>query len=894
MPSFHSITHQAALDELKSGGQKGLPSGEAARRLLEHGYNELKEAPKKGLLAMFFEQFTDLLVVILIIAAVISGFLGEWIDAGAIIAIVILNAVVGLVQDYRAEKALDALKKMVAPTARVVRDGVEKRIAARELVPGDVIILEAGDQVPADCRLLESMSLQLSEATLTGESAPVGKDAEAVFKEKTAVADRDNSVFLGTIVTRGIGRAVVTATGMRTEFGKIASQVQAVEEELTPLQQKLEVVGKRLAQASLAIVAVVFVVGVARGFPLVDMFLTSVSLAVAAVPEGLPAIVTITLALGVQRMAGRNAIMRKLRAVETLGSADVIATDKTGTLTRNEMTVRKLFFSGAELDVTGTGYALNGGFQTSGQKFDTGDDGFIQFLRAGALCTSARLESSGHGVANVIGDPTEGALLVLGEKAGVGKDGELRQYKRVYELPFESERKMMSTIHAHGSKRYAFVKGAPETVLDHADRILTGGKVRKMTLADKKLLLAKNNEFASKALRVLAVAYREVPKAAKYSDKQVEQKLIFLGIVGMIDPPREEVKSAIALCKTAGIRVVMVTGDNPLTAGAIARELGLPVGLKPWTGLELDELADKEFEETVLANNVFARVSPEHKLRIVGALKKHGHVVAMTGDGVNDAPALKKADIGIAMGITGTDVTKEASDMVLADDNFASIVNAVREGRIIYDNIVKSIYYLLTCNVGEIIAIFVATLLGWPMPLLPIQILWMNLVTDGLPALALGMDPEEPGVMDRQPRSRNEEILSPSNGAYLLAIGSIIAIGTLGLFAFELFVDHSSLEKARSMAFSTIIFFQFFHALNSRSRTSSLFSIGVFKNKLLWLAIFAGIVLQVLITQTSILEAVFKVEPLSLLEWGTVIAVSSSVFVIYELWKYFKRRGTVG
>ncbi len=887
MPFFHSVSAEEALKKLQSDSRIGLTGGEAAARLSRYGANALIETRRKSLLSLFLEQFTDFLVIILIAAAVVSGFLGEWLDAGAILAIVVLNAVVGFVQEYKAEQALEALKKMVAPQARVLRDGGEKKISARELVPGDIVFLEAGDQIPADCRLLEAMSLQVSEAALTGESTPISKDAGVALAEKTAVADRKNSVFMGTVITRGIGRAVVAATGMQTEFGKIAQQVQSVEEEATPLQQKLEAVGRRLAQAALAIVVIVFALGVWRGFPLIEMFLTSVSLAVAAVPEGLPAIMTITLAIGVQRMARRNAIIRKLRAVETLGSANVICTDKTGTLTRNEMTVRKVFFDGREIDVSGAGYSTRGQFTAGGKQFAAGSEDFKLFLRAVALCTSANLEERGNSVA-VLGDPTEGALVVLAAKAGVVKQQELKRFHKAYELPFESERKMMSVICEHEEGRFAFVKGAPETIVGKCEKLLVDGKEKPISEADKKIILQKNNEFASQALRVLAVAYRPVPVQRDYQFEQVEQKLVFLGLAGMIDPPREEAKQAIALCKSAGIRVIMVTGDNPLTAQAIASELGMS-GVRAVTGLELDEMSDAEFGQLVLSTSVFARVSPEHKLRIVGALKNLGHVVAMTGDGVNDAPALKKADIGIAMGITGTDVSKEASDMVLADDNFASIVNAVEEGRIIYDNIVKSIYYLLSCNIGEILAVFAATLLSWPLPLVPIQILWMNLVTDGLPALALGMDAEEPGVMRRPPRDKREEILDGRNAAYFLAIGFLMAVGTLALFQYEL-LQGSGLEKARSIAFSTIILFQLFHALNSRSRVHSLFSIGVFRNKLLWLAFLAALVLQIVITQTDVLESVFKTQAMSLTEWLLSIAVASSVFWLYEAWKYVKRR----
>ncbi len=898
---FHSLSPASALGELGSDAFMGLSQGQAAERLDRYGPNELVQARKRTLLQMFLEQFADLLVAVLIVAALVSGFLGEWLDAVAILAIVFLNAVVGFVQEYKAEAALEALKKMVAPQARVLRDGREQRISARELVPGDLILLEAGDRVPADARLLESMSLEAGESVLTGESMPVSKDAGLVLKQEAAMAERKNLVFMGTFVTRGLGKAVVTATGMQTEFGKIAAQVQSVEEEPTPLQAKLEAVGKRLAQAALLIVVAVFAVGLWRGFPLVEMFVTSVSLAVAAVPEGLPAVMTIALAIGVQRMAKRNAVVRKLRAAEALGSASVICTDKTGTLTRNEMTVRRVFFNGSDILVSGVGYSRRGDFTCVGKPFNSAARGFPLFLRAAALRTSAELDELADEEQKVLGDPTEGALLVLAAKGGLTKQAELDRLAKVYELPFESERKMMSVVYeavGHSGRvrgRVAFVKGAPEAVLSKCDRMLVGGKERLLTPGKKRLILQKNDEYASEALRVLAIAYKpEVPKARKYGFASVEQKLVFLGLAAMIDPPREEAKQALALCREAGIRVMMITGDNPVTAQAIAFELGMGEGSRPKavTGPQIDGLGEDEFEQVVRTTNVFARVSPEHKLRIVSALKKQGAVVAMTGDGVNDAPALKKADIGIAMGITGTDVSKEAADMVLADDNFATIVAAVEEGRVIYANILKTVYFLLSCNLGELGVVFAAAVLSLPLPLLPIQILWMNLVTDGLPALALGVDSPEPNVMRAKPRPKGEEILSKHQVPYLLATAFIIAFGTLALFTAALGAG-AGLGKARTIAFTAIVAFELFHALNSRSRTHSLFSPGIFRNKLLWLAFVSALVLQVLIVSLPAGQAFFGTQALSLAEWALVLVASSSVLWLYEAWKWHKRRSVL-
>ncbi len=904
--SFHSLDWQQALRQLSSS-EKGLNSEEAKKRLEQHGPNQLKEAPKKPLYVAFLEEFKESVVLLLIAAGVITFLIGEHLDSAAIFAIVVLNAIFGFIQEYRAEKAIDALKKMLAPLAKVVRDGAVQQIPARELVPGDVVVLEAGDQVPADCRLIEAQMLSLVEAPLTGESSSVSKSASITLAENTFLAERKNLVFAGTSAARGNGRAVVFATGMETEFGKIAGQVQQTQEEQTPLARKLEALGKKLSVVAVALVALIFVAGIARGLELFPMFLTAVSLAVAAVPEGLPAIVTITLAIGVQRMIHRNAIIRKLHAVETLGSADIICTDKTGTLTRNEMTVRSVFFDSREISVEGSGYEVKGGFFEAGgasgyepAHYSPAPE-FELFLRASSLCTTAELRRTENGVV-AVGDGTEISLVVLAAKGGVDKVSQLSLFPKVAEIPFESERKMMSTVHANaagslvgGSGKFAvFCKGAPETLLENCTRAYWGGEFVQLTPAIRKSISLKTDQLASRGLRVLAIATRHLDSLdGSISPENIERELVFLGLVAMNDPPREQVKGAIALCKSAGIRVIMITGDNPLTASSIAQEIGISSNGSVLTGADLDSLNEAQLSDALGTVSVLARVSPAHKLRVVSALQRAGHIVAMTGDGVNDAPALKKADIGVAMGVTGTDVSKEASDMVLVDDNFASIVSAAEEGRTIFDNIGKSISYLLSCNSGELLTVFAATIFSWPLPLLPIQILWMNLVTDGLPALALGMEPAEPDVMTRPPRPPNQEILSLRNMAHLTLIGLFMAIVTLSVFYSYLAGGQGDFAlntpKAQTVAFCLITFLQFAQAFNSRSRRNSVLSIGVFKNKFLWLAVISGVVLQVAIVQTSAFGRVFGTVPLALGDWLAIGAASLSLLVAYEFWKLFKK-----
>jgi Ca2+-transporting ATPase len=884
----------------------GLSEAKVREKRAKYGLNELEEEPGKSIWAMFFDQFKEFLVILLFIAAVISGFLGEWLDSIVILAIVALNAFLGVFQEYKAEQSLAALKKLSAPMAKVLRDGHIRQLPAQELVPGDIIILEAGDFVPADCRLIEAVNLKVEEATLTGESVPVEKTKET-FHEELPLAERKNLVFMGTVVTYGRGKAIVTQTGMTTEIGKIADMIREAIPESTPLQEKLEEFGKYLGTLALAVCAMIFVVGWWRGEEPIEMFLTSVSLAVAAIPEGLPAIVTIVLALGVQRMARQRAIIRKLPAVETLGAATVICSDKTGTLTQNQMTVKRLFVAGQSYEVTGQGYNPDGQFLSSGQTVAASADSKLNLLLlCGALCNDSTLEedkSEENIIWKIIGDPTEGALTVAAAKAGIEKDEANQGYQRVLEIPFDSERKLMTTIHRGalpepGLKTveaeqpdglWAITKGAPDIVLNSCGFYLDSTGIHALTADAKEKLLAENAQMATEALRVLGVAVRRTPGVDGIQLDAVERDLIFIGFWGMIDPPRLEAKDAIAECLKAGIKPVMITGDHRDTATAIARELGLlRSGEMVVTGQELDNISDEELSEKSEQISVYARVSPQHKVRIVNIFRNKGHVVAMTGDGVNDAPALKRADIGAAMGITGTDVAKSASEMVLADDNFATIVRAVREGRVIFENIKKSVYFLLSCNIGEIVAIFAAILLQFPVPLLPIQILWVNLVTDSLPALALGMDPAEPGIMSRKPRSKAQGIFAHGMKRTILLEG--VMIGVFTLFSFVIGSSNGgTVEQGRTMAFVTLSLSQLFHVFNFRSVKDSILSARI--NPLLVIASLISGSLMLAVIFTPFLHPVFKVVPLDAEHWIYVLLLSVATIPLVELWKavYLRR-----
>jgi Ca2+-transporting ATPase len=894
--------------ELASNLNAGLDRTAVSAKREQYGPNELAEKAGKSFGAMFFEQFKEFLVILLFIAALISGFLGEWLDSIVILVIVALNATLGVIQEFKAEQSLAALKKLAAPLAKVIREGRVQQIPARELVPGDLFILEAGDYVPADGRLFEAANLKVEESALTGESVPVEKTV-AVYFEELPLADRKNTVLMGTVVTYGRGKGIVTGTGMRTEIGQIAALIQNVASEATPLQEKLEEFGKYLGVLALGVCTVIFFMGWLRGEKLLTMFLTAVSLAVAAIPEGLPAIVTIVLALGVQRLAKQRAIIRKLPAVETLGAATVICSDKTGTLTQNQMTVRRVYTAGTHYEVTGQGYQPEGEFLVDGQSVTVMEQGALRLtLLAGMLCNDADIiheTLENQEVWKIVGDPTEGALVVAAAKVGLERSRLQASYSRVLEIPFDSDRKLMTTIHqgslpeqhlrqieaAGPDGLWAITKGAPDMILQRCNSYLNSKGIVELKAAAREKLLQVNAGMARQALRVLGVAVRRLPDISQIRLDQVEGDLIFVGFWGMIDPPRLEVRASIAECRQAGIMPVMITGDHRETAAAIATELGLlSQDQLVLNGQELDRLSEAELDAKVEQVAVYARVSPEDKVRIVDAFRKKGYVVAMTGDGVNDAPALKRADIGAAMGITGTDVAKGAAEMVLADDNFATIVGAIREGRIIYENIKKAIYFLLSCNIGEIFTIFLAILLRYPVPLLAIQILWVNLVTDSLPALALGMEPAEPGIMNRKPRRKAAGIFEAGMKQSIFWEG--LCIGGLTLLAFVIgWKYHGDLDQARTMAFATLSFSQLVHVFNYRSIKESLFKRGMALNRFLWAAVAISWFVQLAVMLVPLLRSVFSLTALDLTHWLYVAALSLAPIPAVELWKgtYLKK-----
>jgi P-type Ca2+ transporter type 2C len=893
---WHRLQAAEVLQELGSSAEKGLTADEAARRLREYGANELKRAHRVSAWEVFAAQFKNLLIVILLIAVLLSAFLGHVIEAIAIGVIVLFAALLGFYQEYRAERALEALQQMAAPTAAVLRDGQELNIAARDVVPGDIVYLRAGDKIPADGRLIEAVNLQDDEAALTGESVPVEKQTAALTEGEPAVADRTNMVYAGTIVTYGRGRAVIVATGMATEFGRIAESLQSVVQSKTPLQQSLERVAKILARVALAIVVVIVGLGLLRGQALLDMIIFGIALAVAVVPEALPAVVTISLALGVQRMARRNALVRRLPAVETLGSVSVICSDKTGTLTKDEMTVRRIFVAGKHLEVSGAGYAPEGSFTHDGQEVEaTGP--LAVLLRAAVLASDARLvrierdepedDAGGSFHWRIKGDPTEGALVVAAAKAGLYKSQLEDKFPRVNEIPFTSESKRMTTLHTADQGTVAYAKGAPEVILRACAGALHDDGVLPMDEARREIILAEAHRMAEHALRVLAVAYK--PDA---TIEDSERDMIFLGMFGMIDPPRPEAKAAIETCTRAGIRPIMITGDHPTTAAAVARELGLITTQAVVIGADLDRMDEQDFAREVENIAVYARVSPAHKLRIVTALQASGERVAMTGDGINDAPALRKADIGIAMGISGTDVTKEAAAMTLTDDNFASIVAAVEEGRGVFENIKKYLMFLLSSNLGEIVLLAGASALGWPLPLSAVQILYVNLATDGLPALALAVDPHEPDLMRRPPQDPRTGLFTRPVVTLMVVGGLWSALVNLTLFGWAL---HSgrSLAHATTMVFAGLVLIEFFKAYNFRSdRRSAL--IRPFANKWLNRAIAWELTLLVAVIYLPFLTLALGTFGLTLADWLVVTGAALTIFPVLELAKWLERRGWFG
>jgi len=875
----------------------GLSSEEVQKRLEEFGPNELKKEKGKSPVRLFLEQFTDILIIILLIATALSMVIGEFYDAIVIIAIVMACAVLGFTQEYKAEKALEALKKMTAPTATVLRDGKEMQLETRDLVPGDIILLYTGDKVAADARLIEAINMKTDEAPLTGESTPVNKNVKPL-PEETIVSDRRNTLFTGTVVVYGRGKAVVTSTGMNTEFGKIAKMVQVTEDEETPLEKRMGHVGKWIGILSVAVCAVVAIFGIYKGREILDMVLWAISLAVAAVPEALPAVVTGALAVGMYRMARENAIVRRLPAVETLGCTSVICADKTGTMTKGEMTVQRIYVNDKALKVRGVGYEPQGEFLFEDKKLDpTKEKELYILLKAATLCNDAKLEKE-EGQWIVKGDPTEGALVVVAAKADLWKEEIEKEEPRINEIPFSSERKRMTTMHeAYGKSKIAYMKGAPEIVLEKCTKVYTNGKLRKLTDGMRKQMLAVNAAMAIQALRNLGFAYKELPESKTSLDEEDEEGFVFLGIMGMIDPPRGEVKDAIYMCNKAGIKVVMVTGDHKLTAVAVAKALNL-VGEnegeedRVLTGVELDKIGDEEFEKMVDNIVIYARVSPEHKVRIVKALRKKGYICAMTGDGVNDAPALKMADIGVAMGITGTEVTKEASDMVLADDNFATIVKAVREGREIYGNIKKYLTYLLRCNIMEILVLFFAMMLSHEsesaIALTTIQILWVNLTTDGLPAIALGVDPGDPDLMERKPRDPNESIFTRDVRIYLFAVPVLMTVLLLGAYFYTL--ETHGLLEARTQLFTALILMELANAVNARSLKYTVFKVGLFKNKFLWLAILSSLGLQLMVLYIPVLHGIFEVTYPNVFDWAVAVVFTLIVFSSIEIGKYATSR----
>jgi Ca2+-transporting ATPase len=878
-----------------SSSEKGLSSDEVTRRLQKYGPNALKRGKKESLFVLFLHQFKDFLMYLLLFATAISLLLQEYLDAIAMLSIAIMSAILGFVQEYRANKAMEALEKLSAPHAKVIRDGVEKKILASELVPGDIFVLEAGDIVPADGRIFESYDLKVEEASLTGESVASEKNSEEVASE-APITEQHCMVFMATSVTYGKAKCMVTGTGMSTEMGKIATSIQSAGESSAPLQIKFKQMAKQIGFAVIFLITIIFFTSLINKDPSADMlgFLGSMlifamSMAVAAIPNSLPAIVTISLAMGAKVLAKKNMIIKKLPAAESLGSATVICTDKTGTLTKNEMTVTKLLFGGKVIDVTGSGYSPEGGFLLGGKEFPPKEAEML--FRIGYLCNDAEL-SEEAGKRTVIGDPTEGSLLVLAEKAKIGSDYKAR-FKLVQELSFDSERKRMSAIYDDPSKkaREVYVKGAPDLLLEKCDRILVGGKVRKMTPADRKAILAKNHEFAVSALRVLGFAYKTVESSkSKYDIASVEKNLVFVGLVGMIDPPREEVKDAILNCRKAGIRVMVITGDHADTARAVAEKIGLyQEGDVVLTGAEMDKLSDEDLADKIERIRIIARALPIQKLRIVDALQKKGHIVAMTGDGVNDAPALKKADIGIAMGITGTDVAKEVAEGVLADDNFATIVNAVREGRDIYDRIIKSTRYLLACNTGEVVLVFTSILVGLPLPMIPLQILLMNLFTDGLPAIALGTESADEDIMTRPPRNPADHPINIQMLALIVLFGVSLGLGALVLYAFY-FKATGDVAYSRTIAFTTLVMLEMFAVYGSRS-LSAFKKLNPLTNKFLVFAITMSVGLHVLIVYWSPLQSVFQTVALSAKDWLRILALSSVGYFVMEFSKYFIKSG---
>jgi P-type Ca2+ transporter type 2C len=899
-PSNHwyRLTPHEVEQSLNTDLENGLSSPEAEQRLRQYGANTLTSAPRRSALSILIAQFKSLIVVLLIAASTLAFLLNETIEGFAILVVIILNAIIGFLTELRAEKAITALQEQTVPTAHVIRDEEEHQIAATKLVPGDVVVLSAGGRVPADGRIVESVQLQIQEASLTGESLPVNKREEVLVSEdgNIPLGDRINMAYMGTVITDGRGLMLVTSTGMRTEVGKIGTLIDEAVTQDTPLERRLEQLGRALIGIVGVLCAVIVTAGVLRGENALHMLEVGISLAIAAVPEGLPAVATMTLALGVQRMAKTNALVRRLPAVETLGSTTVICTDKTGTLTRNEMMVTRIVLNGDQLEVTGSGYELHGTFRNGDETIDARENEHLMLaLQIGTLCNDAELEHTEKGI-QVLGDPTEGALIVAAEKAGLDHDTLEEVYDRVDEVPFDSETKRMVTVHrTPEGQLVAYMKGSPGALMESAAYFMAHGQTRAIRAKDREQILQLNRDMADDALRVLAVAYRELPD--DYSDNDLTTDLTYVGLFGMIDPLRDEAKAAIEQCHEAGIRTIMITGDQPVTAAEIARQLGLDRDnqgrhYRTVHARELDGLDDAGWQRLVAEAGVFARVSPEHKLRIVEALQKQKQIVAMTGDGVNDAPALRKADIGVAMGIKGTEVAKETADMIIRDDNFATIVRAVEQGRMIYSNIQRFIHYLFSCNFSEILTVFAAIMIGWPLPLAPLQILWLNIITDVFPALALALEPSAPNMMKRKPRDPQERLLNRSFAGLIAWQGLLLAGVTLAAFAVGMswYGDEGiGLRHAVTISFMTLALAQTFHAFNARSQMESAFNSRLFTNQWLWGAVMMCVLLQLAAVYVPFLQTVLRTVPLNLLDWGLVVGFSLLPVVIVELVKLLRR-----
>ncbi|MCW8193733.1 calcium-translocating P-type ATPase, PMCA-type [Proteobacteria bacterium 005FR1] len=880
-PAWHTLTIPETAEALEADREDGLSDSEAASRLEKFGENRLDEKPPRPTWLKFLDQFRSYLVIVLIGAALLAWAIGDLKDAVVILVVVVFNAILGFYQEHRAEQTLAALKNMLAARARVRRNGQLQELDTAQLVPGDVVLLEAGDRVPADGRLLVAHSLEVDEAALTGESHPVGKFIDALPEEDLPLGDRTSTLYMNTVVTRGRAEVMVTATGMNTEMGRLAGMIAETPESQTPLQRQLDALGKRLAAIAGAVVVVLFAIRIMTGAELVEAAMTAVALAVAAIPEGLPAVVTVTLAIGMWRMAQNRAILKRLSAVETLGSTTVICSDKTGTLTLNQMTARAGWYVGRRFTVSGEGYEAEGAIDCGGE----GACDLKALLLPMALCNESRVRD-----AQLIGDPTEGALYVLAQKGGIDPETEKKERPRIAEIPFDSAYKFMATFHQRGDQVDMYIKGAPDVLLKHSGNWLSVDGPRPLDDKQHEEIVAANTTLADQALRVLAVAHREIPAQEFDPDGELHHwadNWTFLGLAGLMDPPRSEAKQAIERCAKAGVQVKMITGDHKLTAAAIARELGLKGDVV--SGAELDDMAEGELARRINDITVFARVAPQHKVKIVKALKADGHVAAMTGDGVNDAPALKAADIGVAMGITGTEVTKEAATLILTDDNFATIVRAVEEGRVIYDNIIKFVRFQLSTNIGAILTVLAATLLMMPTPFTAIQLLWINIIMDGPPAMTLGIEPARPGLMRDPPREPGGHILNGRRLLRLVFYGATMMVGTLAMFSYGM--SQNGGAYALTLAFTTFVLFQFFNVFNARAEHRSAFNRNFFQNGKLWLAVFSVVLLQIVVVHWPPAQDIFNTTDLTLGDWLLVTLVASTVLLFDEvrklIWRIF-------